>query len=108
MDHHDEVLASLPLTGARLTARPLMYYVYTSPLVRSGPARCMLARIVGMIMAKNKPADNQFTLQTKYLVRIIAARWNSMPTVGLNEPALTIQVKLSILCTAPSGGPNPL
>ena len=55
-------------------------------------------------MAKNKPADNQFTVGEKYLARIIAARWNSLPTVGRSEPTLTIQVKLSILCTVPPVG----
>ena len=46
-DHHDEVLASLPLNGARLAARPLVYYVYTSTLVRSGPYACTHAYING-------------------------------------------------------------
>ena len=45
-------------------------------------------------MAKNNPADNQFAPQEKYLARIIAARWTSLPTVGPNEPGLMIQVKL--------------
>lgn len=53
-------------------------------------------------MAKNKPADNQFTVGEKYLARIITARWCSLPTVGVNEAGLAIQVKLSILCSAPT------
>ena len=52
-------------------------------------------------MAKNKPADNQLTVGEKYLARIIAARWSSLPTVGKNEAGLAIQIKLSVLCTAP-------
>ena len=55
-------------------------------------------------MAKNKPADNQFIPQEKYLARIIAARWASLPTVGLNEYGLTIQLKFSVLCMVPQVG----
>ena len=55
-------------------------------------------------MAKNKPADNQFTVGEKYLARIITARWTSLPTVGPNEAGLAIQIKLSVLCTAPTNG----
>lgn len=55
-------------------------------------------------MAKNKPADNQFTQGEKYLARIITARWTSLPTVGPNEAGLAIQIKLSVLCTAPTNG----
>ena len=49
---------------------------------RAGWAECMLAHISDMIMAKNKPADNQFALHEKYLARLIVARWASLPTVG--------------------------
>lgn len=56
---------------------------------------------MSMIMAKTKPADNKFIPQEKYLARIIAARWTSLPTVGPDEAGLAIQVKLSVLCTAP-------
>lgn len=57
-------------------------------------------------MAKNKPADNQFALQEKYLARLITARWASLPTVGPTEYGLTIQLKFSVLCMAtPVGNP---
>lgn len=59
-------------------------------------------------MAKSKPADNQFTVGEKYLARILAARWNSIPTVGAGEVGLIIQIKLSILCAVnPDGVPGP-
>jgi len=64
----------------------------------------MLAHIDGMIMAKNKPADNQFALHEKYLARLIVARWASLPTVGLMEYGLTIQLKFSVLCMVPQVG----
>ena len=57
-----------------------------------------------ILMAKNKPADNQFILHEKYLARLIVARWASLPTVGANEYGLTIQLKFSVLCTAPQVG----
>ncbi len=57
-----------------------------------------------LTMAKNKPADNRFTLHEKYLARTIAAKWNSLPTVGANETGLAIQIKLSVLCTTPTDG----
>ena len=106
-DHHDEVLASLPLTGARLTARLLVFYVYTRH-TRTGSDRS--GRSVhrytygGAIMAKNKPADNQFIVGEKYLARVITARWASLPTVGPTEYGLTIQLKFSVLCTIPPVG----
>lgn len=43
-------------------------------------------------------------MREKYLARIIAARWTSLPTVGVNEAGFAIQIKLSILCTAPTNG----
>ena len=55
-------------------------------------------------MAKTKPADNRFTPGEQYLARIIVARWTSLPTIVPNEYGLAIQVKLSVICTAPPVG----
>lgn len=102
----------LPLAGALLSAPCLVFYViiYTqtdrarvaTPSMQSHYHICWDG--VVFTMAKNKPAHNQFEQETKYLAQITQVRWTSLPTIGLNEAGLTIQIKLCVLCTTPPTG----
>jgi hypothetical protein len=50
-------------------------------------------------VAKTKEAENQFEPGVEYLAKVLDVRWAAQPTVGEDEPNLSVRIKLSIICT---------